>query len=263
MSRIRTFPATTMLTRPRFSLTSSANEEEMQGQDNLSSVVLPPFICSPVFKQVYPSLLRHMEQYGNPNIPLGTVEGRLCKTLRRLAFEQKLNDQEIQWLTEMNFRFRSFEEVYEEADFDTCLTRLVQYEQEHQNGFQIPKKYPQDPELGAWVTMIRRIGRDNVPQDRREKLDNVGFAWVSSRKCGSAFMKNFRPIKNKLEACCRIHPDSGEWEVVNEDGIQAVLQDESIVKWLKAQRDAAANGNLVQARCDYLDQLPGIDWRSL
>jgi len=41
------------------------------------------------------------------------------------------------------------EEVYEEADFDECLNRLMQYEKEHEHeaGFQIPKKYKPDPEL--------------------------------------------------------------------------------------------------------------------
>jgi hypothetical protein len=39
------------------------------------------------------------------------------------------------------------EEVYDEADFDECLARLLQYEKEHNTGFQIPKKYKPDPEL--------------------------------------------------------------------------------------------------------------------
>lgn len=76
-------------------------------------------------------------------------------------------------------------------------------------------------------------------------------------------MKNYRPIKEKLEACARWNEENGVWEVVNTEGIDTILQDEQTRKWLKAQGDAAKMGNLAQARCDYLDQLPGIDWRTI
>jgi hypothetical protein len=108
--------------------------------------------------------------------------------------------------------------------------------------------------------MIRRIGRDRIESDRRNKLDDIGFAWVSTRKCGSSFMKNYRDLKERLEACSKVN-DEGVWEVADEGGVKAVLADEIVMKWVVAQRYAAENGNLVEARCDYLDQLPGLDWR--
>ena len=52
--------------------------------------------------------------------------GKRCQTLRRLAFQKKLIDEEINLLTEMGFRFNTLEEVYGEADFDDCLQRLVE-----------------------------------------------------------------------------------------------------------------------------------------
>jgi hypothetical protein len=201
-----------------------------------------------------------VKQYGNPNIPLGTTDGKRCKTLRRLAFENKLTAEEMDLLSSMNFRFNSLEEIYEEADFDDCLKRLVAYEKEHNDNYQIPKKYKLDTELGAWVTMIRRIGRDEISTDRRNKLDDIKFSWVSSRKCGSAFMKNYRLLKESLEAYSKVN-DEGMWEVVDKEGVMAVLSDETVMKWVRAQRAAAEMGNLVEARCDFLDQLPGLDWR--
>ena len=51
--------------------------------------------------------------------------GKRCQTLRRLAFQKKLIEEEINLLTEMGFRFNTLEEVYEEADFDDCLQRLI------------------------------------------------------------------------------------------------------------------------------------------
>ena len=232
-----------------------------QEQDKELELETPSCISSPVLLQIYPALIAHKQQYGNPNIPLGTVEGKKCKTLRRLAFQKKLSQEEISLLEEMGFRFNSLEDVYQEADFDECLERLVKYEQENKDNYQIPKKYNPDPELGAWVTMIRRIGRDNFETERREKLDAIGFAWVSTRKCGSAFMKNFRPLKERLEACSKIN-NEGIWEVVDEGGVNDILQEEEVARWIRAQKDAAEKGNLSEARCDYLTSLPGFDWRT-
>jgi len=188
--------------------------------------------------------------------PSQTKTGKKCKTLRRLAFEQKLTNEEMQLLSDINFRLNSLEEVYEEADFDQVLGRLVEYEKENKAGYQIPKKYKPDPELGAWVTMVRRIGRDQMEPERRDKLDAIGFAWVSTRKCGSSFMSSYRSIKERLEEA-----------VVNQEGSNgddlrlSILAEEDVKRWINAQRLAAEKGNLSEARCEYMDQLPGVHWR--
>jgi len=228
--------------------------------DKGNSTNIPPCIKSPVLISLYPALVAHKAEYGNPNIPLGNADGRRCKTLRRLAFQNDLTDDEMNLLTEIGFRFNSLEDVYEEADFDQCLQRLLEYEEENKTNYQIPKKYKPDPELGAWVTMIRRIGRDKIEPSRREKLDKIQFAWVSTRKCGSNFMKNFRPLKENLENCCQLNED-GVWDIVDQEGLDEVLSGEGVMKWVKSQKAAAENGLLSEARCEYLDQLPGLNWR--
>lgn len=86
---------------------------------------LPLCIQSPVLKQIYPAMLEHVSQYGNPNIPLGNSDGKKCKVLRRLAFQKILTQEEIDLLSSIGFRFNSLEDVYEEADFDECLERLI------------------------------------------------------------------------------------------------------------------------------------------
>ena len=222
--------------------------------------ILPSCIQSPVLKLAYPALVAHNEKYGNPNIPLGSTDGKRAKTLRRLAFQKKLSPEEMNLLDNLNFRLNSLEDVYEEANFDDCLQRLLDYKAEFKTNYQIPKKYNPDPELGAWVTIIRRIGRDDIESVRRKKLDNIGFAWVSTRKCGSAFMKSFRSLKERLESCAELNKD-GLWEVVDQDGVDEVLKDEEAMKWVRAQRGAAKLRNLSESRCEYLDHLPGLDWK--
>ena len=107
------------------------------------------------------------------------------------------------------------------------------------------------------IIQIRRLGRDNIETSRREKLDEINFAWVSTRKCGSSFMKNYRSIKERVYACC----DESNKKITNSDGLKAVLADPDVKKWIDAQREAAALGNLSEPRCEYLDKLPGFDWR--
>ncbi|KAL7537052.1 hypothetical protein ACHAWF_005647 [Thalassiosira exigua] len=210
---------------------------------------IPSFVESPVLAQVYPALLAHKEKYGNPNIPLGSTDGKRCKTLRRLHFQNKLSEEEASFLTEVGFLFHSLEDVYYQCDFDEMLDKLKDYHDEC-GTYQIPKKYEPDPELGAWVTMLRRLHRTHdLPQPVVEKLDAVGFEWISTRKCGSSFMSKYREIFSYLNES---EGNAGEH----------LQKDQDYVKWIEAQRLARANGNLSDARAQYMDELPGIDWKN-
>lgn len=213
---------------------------------------IPSFVVSPVLAQVYPALIAHKAKYGNPNIPLGSTDGKRCKTLRRLHFQNKLSDEEAAHLTELGFRFHSFEDVYYECDFDEMLGKLIAYNDEFQT-YQIPKKYEPNPELGAWVTMLRRLHQTNdVPQIQIDKLDAVGFEWISTRKCGSSFMGKYREVLSYLSKVVEAGGDVRE----------LLHEDTDIMKWIDAQRLACENGNLSNSRIQYMDELPGIDWKN-
>lgn len=64
-------------------------------------------------------------------------------------------------------------------------------------------------------------------------------------------MSNYRNVKSKIEQA-------------EADGVDLhfVLNDEEVKRWISAQRRAAENGNLSEARCDYMDQLP-FEWRTI
>ena len=155
-------------------------------------------------------------------------------------------------MTELGFRFHSFEDVYYECDFDEMLGKLAYYHREF-GTFQIPKKYDPDPELGAWVTLLRRFHRtDDLPTDQVNKLDAIGFEWISTRKCGSSFMSKYREAYSYL------------FQVVEAGGNvrELLYEDNNIIKWIDAQRLAYENGNLSDARIEYMNELPGIDWKN-
>jgi len=232
------------------------DDNDNDAEEATSTIEIPSFVTSPVLSQVYPALIAHKSKYGNPNIPLGTADGKKCKTLRRLRFQNKLSDEEASHLAELGFAFHSFEDVYYECDFDEMLRKLLDYREEF-GTYQIPKKYPPDPELGAWVTMLRRLrGKDelpqSLPQSRIERLDDVGFEWVSTRKCGSSFMANYRDAMGYLT---KVEETGGGDDKEEEDFSK-------VRKWVEAQRCAYEKGNLSEQRAGYMDELPGIDWRN-
>lgn len=203
---------------------------------------------SPVLQQVYPALLKHKEEYGNPNIPLGNKEGRQCQTLRRLHIQNKLTTEEVAWLENLAFTFHSLEDVYKYADFEDLFDRLMKYEAAHpDSNFQVPKKCPEDPELGAWVTGIRRLAKDGVNPEHERRLDSVGFAWKSDRKCGSKFMNRYRELTKEVE----------------EKGLETVLQDSKTVQWIQAQQEALKRGSLSQTRVHYMGDSFGESWTTI
>jgi hypothetical protein len=64
-------------------------------------------------------------------------------------------------------------------------------------------------------------------------------------------MSNYRNIKSQLE--------QAEAEGVD---LNEILSDAEVKRWISAQRRAAEMGNLSDARCDYMDQLP-VKWREV
>ena len=45
------------------------------------------------------------------------------------------------------------------------------------------------------------------------------------------------------------------------EAVEAILKDEKINKWLKAQVTSLRAGTLSESRCTYMDQLPGFNWK--
>jgi hypothetical protein len=200
---------------------------------------------SPVLKQVAPELLKWKAKHGHPNIPLKNPGGNQCQTLRRLHIQNKLTPSELSWLEELGFTLHSMEDVYRNADFDDMFQRMMEYEETHpDSNFQIPKKCPEDPELGAWVTGIRRLGKDGVNPEHERRLDEVGFAWISSRQCGSKFMTRYRELAQHID----------------EQGLEVVLHDPKTVSWIQAQQEALKRGGLSQTRVHYMGNMFGDQW---
>jgi Helicase associated domain len=210
----------------------------------------PDSIQSPVLQQLYPALLQHANQFGHPNIPLGTAEGRQCLALRRLRTQEKLEESDIALLDQLGFTWHSLEDVYQRQkdSFDEFVVRLKEYADSHDGDVSPPKKYVPDPELGAWVTALRRVRmaspENGVDAEHIKVLDELGFSWTSPRNCGSKFMMQYRAIRDRLKS-------GGEEEAV-------VFSDPSVRKWIQAQQQQ--HTQLSETRKTYMVQLLGRDW---
>ena len=215
---------------------------------HLEIVQLTKLFKSPILKQTCGKLLEWKETYGHPNIPLKNDGGNACQVLRRLHIQKKLTSEEVWWLEEIGFRFHSLEEVYRFADFDTLVDRLLAYEESHpNNNFQVPKKCPEDPELGAWVTGIRRLGKEGVNPEHARILSEFNFVWTSTRKCGSKFMMQYREWQKQVELL----------------GLKTVMEDPKTISWIVAQQLALKRGTLSQTRVQYMGELFGERWTTI
>ncbi len=210
-------------------------------------------IVSPVLRLVYPDLLKYLEQYGHPNIPLGSEAGRQCATLRRLHVQTKIVESDVAILDSMNFMWHSLEDVYtkQKEYFDDFMQRLQKYKMENDGDISPPKKYKNDPELGAWVTAVRRLYTVNEVDDEHvEVLNEFGFQWNSPRKCGSKFMQQYRSIQEQMESITGQSLDEVDGQR------RAILNEPEMKAWIKAQQIA----NLSETRKHYMAQLVGDDW---
>lgn len=227
---------------------ATGSSSTVEGIMGTTTTTIPSFIESPILKELYSDMIQWKELYGHPNIPLKNPGGKLCLTVRRMHIQNKLSPTEIEWLKGIGFIFHSLEEVYKYANFDDMLSRLVMYETTHpDSNFQVPKKCPEDPELGAWVTGLRRLGPDGVNPDHERKLNTIGFQWVSSKQCGSKFMLKYRDLVQQVE----------------ERGLDVVLDDPDTVPWIIAQQEALKRGGLSQTRVHYMGQLFGDMWTTI
>jgi Helicase associated domain len=67
-------------------------------------------------------------------------------------------------------------------DWDVMFQRLVDYQLQHgEDDCRVPAKYPPDPPLGHWVTN-QRINYPNLSEERRQRLDDIGFVPCTPRK---------------------------------------------------------------------------------
>ena len=203
----------------------------------------PRVIClragQATWEERYRELGTYRSTWGTADAPLGDARGRWCRTQRQQYEEGRLSEDRVAQLDSLKFSWQNPTELSPEeleAIWDQNVDLLRAYIREHGDG-QVPKKYKLNPTFGGWVAAVRRRGPDGLAPDRRAALASSGFEWKSTRKCGSAFMTNFRALQDLPE---------------NEAPAP------ELVAWIAAQRKLAAKGGLSAERCDYLASIGAL-----
>ena len=168
------------------------------------------------------------------------VRGAARRASGRLApaREAALDDLGFSWTSPSDV-----DDPVAQRDWGEMCRKFAAYRAAAADG-QVPKKYKLDPSLGGWVAAVRRA-RATLGEARTAELDALGFEWVSTRQCGSAFMHSFRELR-------AFYDEHGHTDVRRVDGDDAPL-----ARWCAAQRTAYGRG--AAERSGYLDGIE-FEW---
>jgi Helicase associated domain len=71
----------------------------------------------------------------------------------------------------------------EDTVWNDMFERLKQYKRKHGDCL-VPQRFPEDPSLGCWVNFQRtRFKRGTIREDRKLRLEKLGFAWIKDDRC--------------------------------------------------------------------------------
>ena len=79
-------------------------------------------------------------------------------------------------------------------------TRLQAYQEEH-NSCDVPQRYPQDPQLGKWVS-YQRHHHKKLTKEQCDQLEAIGFQWRSSYQ---TFKNQWTKMYTRLQAYQQEH----------------------------------------------------------
>jgi hypothetical protein len=107
---------------------------------------------------------------------------RICKERPELLQPKKygsaadLTVERIKRLEEIGFEFDVYPKV---VSWEDRFAQVVAYKEKHGNTF-VPRNWKENPSLGEWVHMQRKLYRQGasvIQGGRTDKLNSIGFAW--------------------------------------------------------------------------------------
>lgn len=189
----------------------------------------------------YGQLIAYREAFGDCDVParwsgssrLGTwvVAQRQAKKVGQLTKRQ------IERLDTIGFDWQP------QVDWDDSFGKLAAFQKLHGhcNVEQRSKEYPH---LGRWVLAQRARNKAGTLQDdRREKLESIGFTWRHGGTAWNVTLQQLIAHKHK----------HGNFNI-------STKHNRSLAQWAKLQRYAKRNGKLTVEKVRRLDAI-GFDWR--
>ena len=188
-------------------------------------------------------LLKFKEENGHCNVPQNYSQnftlGSWVSTQRVNCKNGRLSKDREKRLESIGFDWDPLDTTWENMFAALCEFR------EERGHCKVPNRFPEKPELGAWVGIQRGIyGRGELLEARKEKLEAIGFDWDP-----------FTTLwENMFSALCKYYEEYGHCNVPKRNPVYRELG-----TWVGAQRNIYKKRKLPMERISRLEAI-GFDW---
>jgi hypothetical protein len=180
-----------------------------------------------------------------------TLLGQWVSTQRTLHKNNKLRLDRKIILEEIGFVWkadRAHNYTPDDKLWHRQYERLVEFKRNYGNCM-VPQSYEHDKSLGQWVSNQRVIhNKNNLGLDRKERLDEIGFAWKADR--AHTFKPDDKLWHRQYEKLVEFKRKSGHCMVPNK-----YQQDKSLGIWVKTQRRNHNKNEMRPDRKELLDKV--------
>ncbi|WP_082192338.1 DEAD/DEAH box helicase [Chlamydia suis] len=201
-------------------------------------------VTEEAWEENFLELKRFREEYGHCKVPVGYPQNLslgVWVSNQRVVFKKgKLSEDKIARLKELGFVWDVFEEVWEKN-----FLELKRFQEEHGH-CKVPERYPQNPDLGSWVSNQRvDFKKGDLSEDRIVRLEELGFVWYVLEE---EWEKNFLELQ-------RFREEHGHCKVP-----ASYPQNPQLASWVSTQRADFKEGKLAEDKIARLAEL-GFVWR--
>ncbi|WP_080132990.1 DEAD/DEAH box helicase [Chlamydia suis] len=200
-------------------------------------------VLKEAWEENFLELQRFREEHGHCKVPQRYPQNpQLASWVsnQRVDFKKgDLSEDRIARLEELGFVWDVFEEVWEKN-----FLELQRFREEHGH-CKVPHRYPENPDLGSWVSVQRKnFKKGKLSEGRIARLEEIGFVWDVTEE---AWEKNFLELK-------RFQEEHGHCKVP-----QRYPQNPDLGSWVSNQRVDFKEGKLSEDRIARLEEI-GFVW---
>ena len=89
----------------------------------------------------------------------------------------------------------------QDAAWEEMFEELNAYKETHDGDCNVPTRWPENPQLGSWVTKQRAKG--NLSEERVQRLNALGFVWNALDAAWEEMFEELKAYK-KIKGHCNV-----------------------------------------------------------
>ena len=171
-------------------------------------------------------LKEYKQEHGHCMVNTGTRTplANWVKDQRRMR--KLLTESQRASLDELGFVWEEIQKKRNDIKWDDKFDQLKHYKRVYGHT-QVPREWPENPQLGKWVSYQRSLyGRGLLPDDREAKLKSLGFVWKVCDNNSSNYtkldemwlekyekLKEFKAIQNHTNVPLQVSGRSCSWSL--------------------------------------------------